>query len=82
MSLFNFANLLNKSTNDIQHMVDNIEMRVQLNMKLESDVNIIEQFFTTFKPKFSYFNINLPHLVSDDKLKKLINSLAQLNTKV
>ena len=63
-------------------MVDNIKMRVRLNMKLESDVDIIQQFLTIFKPKFGYFNIELPNKISNDKLKKLLNSLAELNTKV
>merc|ERR1719376_894194 len=82
MSLFNLANLFDRSTNLIQNMIDKIQMVVQLNMKLESDVDIVEKFLSTFKPKLRYICIYLPNKISDNKLKKLLNSLAELNTKI
>merc|ERR1719376_58 len=82
MSLFNLANILNTSTNKIQNMIDNTQMKVQLNMKLESDVDILEKFLSVFKPKIRYISIYLPNKISKNKLKKLLNSLAELNTKI
>ena len=82
MSLFNLAHILNTSTNKIQNMIDNTQMKVRLNMKLESDVDIIEKFLSSFKPKLRYICIYLPNKISENKLKKLLNSLAELNTKV
>merc|ERR1719376_1027223 len=82
MSLFNLANILNTSTNKIQNIIDNTQMKVQLNMKLESDVDILEKFLKIFKPKLIYIGIDLPNKISKNKLKKLLNSLAELNTKI
>merc|ERR1719376_552203 len=82
MSLFNLANILNTSTNKIQNIIDNTQMNVQLNMKLESDVDILEKFLKIFKPKLIYIGIDLPNKISKNKLKKLLNSLAELNTKI
>ena len=82
MSLFNLANMFDRSTNLIRNMIDKIQMGVQLNMKLESDVDIVEKFLSTFTPKLGYISIYLPNKISDNKLKKLLNSLAELNTKV
>ena len=82
MCLFNLANLLNRSTNDIQTMINSIILEIQLNMKLECDVDIVEKFLTTFEPKVRYISIELPNEISDNKLKKVLNSLAELNTKV
>jgi len=82
MSLFNLANMFDRSTNQIQNMIDKIQMEVQLNMKLESDVDILEKFLSVFKPKIRYISIYLPNKISENKLKKLLNSLAELNTKI
>ena len=82
MCLFNLANLLNRSTNDIQTMINSIILEIQLNMKLECDVDIVEKFLTTFEPKIRYISIELPNEISDNKLKKVLNSLAELNEKV
>ena len=82
MCLFNLANLLNRSTNDIQTMINSIILEIQLNMKLECDVDIVEKFLTTFEPKVRYISIELPNEISDNKLKKVLNSLAELNEKV
>ena len=81
ISLFNLAGLLD-CTNEIQNIIDNILMEVRLDMKVENDVDIIENFLTTFKPQIGYFNISLPNEISDEKLKKLLNSLSELNTMV
>ena len=82
MCLFNLANLLNRSTSDIQTMINSIRLEIQLNMKLECDVDIVEKFLTTFEPKIRYISIELPNEISDNKLKKVLNSLAELNEKV
>ena len=82
MSLFNLANILNTSTNKIQNMIDNTQMKVRLHMKLESDVDILEKFLKIFKPKILYIHIRLPNKINDDKLKKLLISMAELKKKV
>merc|ERR1719376_1405284 len=51
-------------------------------MKVYCDVERFEKFLKIFKPKLRYIRINLPNKISDNKLKKLLSSLAELNTKI
>ena len=81
MHTFGLAIKMKEHVNYIEKRINAIKMRLRLDLNLE-DVDVLTSFLKNFKPEAVHFHVDLPARMTDDKLKKFLQTFETLDKKV